>query len=228
MFKRFLCVAVWCLGFVGSSHAALSTSTTWDTLYPGIAGVQFNQDGGNGVTIGLGAHGYKNGILLPNDGVSTFYAQPGLYPEANPADGRANWSFDFFVDLTGYVTSGVYVELLMDSDPSAAQNMMGGMQPVPGALFGDSWNLEMDLLEAFMGVPFDPNANGIYDFRLSLFETDNPDVAMLTTSIRVIVGEQEVPEPGMLALMALALMALALMQQRRRQWPAASGSVNQR
>ena len=131
------------------------------------------------------------------------------------------------MDLTGYVTSGVYVELLMDSDPSAAQNMMGGMQPVPGALFGDSWNLEMDLLEAFMG-PFDPNANGIYDFRLSLFETDNPDVAMLTTSIRVIVGEQQVPEPGMLALMALALMALALMQQRRRQRPVASGSVSQR
>lgn len=213
MFKRILLVAVWCLGFLGNANAGLATSSTWNSMYPDVAGVQFNQNSFNGVTIGLGAHAYKNGVLLPNDGVSTFYAPTGQYLGNAPADGRANWSFDFFVNAGTYCQSCLRVLLQMDADPSANADLRDfGKQGLQLPVVGDSWNLEMDFLEGLNG-PFDPNANGTYDFVLSVFDTDAIDSAMVTTSIRVVVGE--VPEPGIFALMALALVAFAFVHQRR-------------
>ncbi len=208
MLKKLLTTAV-LTSFSLVSHAALQSISSWDTAYPSIAGVQFNAAQSNGVTVALGAHAYKNGVLLPNDGVSTYYAPTGTYL----AEDRANWSFDFLIDAGNYCVSCLRARLEMDSDPSAAQNFIGfGDLPLPAAFGADSWNMEMDFLETLLGA-FDPDADGIYDFRLAVFDTDAPTSAMVSTSIRVVVGT--VPEPGSLGLAAIGLLSAAALRRRR-------------
>lgn len=209
MLKKMLATAV-LASLSLNSQAALQSIASWDAVYPAIAGVEFNAAQFNGVTVALGAHAYKNGVFLPNDGTSTFYAQTGTYA----AEDRANWSFDFLIDARNYSLSSLSVRLEMDSDPSAAQNFGGFPDAgLPNAFIADSWNMEMDFLEAQLGA-FDPNANGIYDFRLSVFDSDNPNDAMVSTSMRVVVGT--VPEPGSLTLAALGLLGAAALRRRRR------------
>ena len=51
------------------AQAALVTYAPWDTAYAshGLAGVLFDVNTANGVTVALGAHAYKNGVSLPNE-----------------------------------------------------------------------------------------------------------------------------------------------------------------
>ena len=86
MFKRSLIAASTLLAF--GAQAALTTLTLWDATYPGIAGVEFNVSTGAAGTVAMAAHAYKNGVLLPNDGISVYQAQSGLF--AADGLGRAN------------------------------------------------------------------------------------------------------------------------------------------
>lgn len=70
MFKKSLIAASALLAF--GAQAALTTLPSWDAIYPSIAGVQLNVVTGAAGTVAMGAHAYKNGALLPNDGISTF------------------------------------------------------------------------------------------------------------------------------------------------------------
>ena len=73
-------------------------------------------------------------------------------------------------------------------------------------LVQNSWNMEF-FDDAGLGFPFDGNASGIYDFRLSASRlAGTPPLA--STNIQVIVGN--IPEPTTLALLFLGFASLGI------------------
>lgn len=203
-----------------SSHAGLTTYTPWDVAFAGngLAGVQFNVQSAAGVTVALGAHAYKNGVFLANDGVSTFQAANDVYlPDGK---GRANWSFDFAYDL-GTNCAGCMVTLKVDTDPTSGEVMRDlFVTNVLGNAYADSWNMEMNFADpagfaqlpgnGFVASPYDfnPYAASSTAFRL---EVRSANGALITaTDITV-----NVPEPGSLALAGLALAGLAMVRRRK-------------
>ena len=194
-----------------SAQAALQTYAPWDAGFPGIAGVQFNVNTGSGITVAMGAHAYKNGVLLPNNGVDTYNAQSGIYvPDGL---GRANWSFDFAVDKGAGSCVGCTVHLLVDKDPTAGTNfvdifnMLNGGVDVPLASGMNSWNMEMAFMTALV---YDFNPFGPSSTAFQLFVTDNAGARLVESDILV-----NVPEPASLALAGLALAALAGTRRRK-------------
>lgn len=187
---------------MSAAHATLVTlgAPYWPPAgSSGLGGVEFNVvNGPGGAFVALGAHPYKHGATMPNDGVSTFYGNTGTYPgEPN----RANWSFDWAFNVGSCTTCSLLLEF--DNDPSAAQNWTSfGQTPVlpAGTWASDSWNLEMGFLQALMG-PFDPNASGSYSFRETIFEGQR---AIASTLITV-----NVPEPGTILLLLIGLAGIA-------------------
>lgn len=196
-----------------SAQAALTSYAPWDAALSGppngLGGVQFNVQQANGVTVALGAHAYKNGVNLPNDGVSTFYAQPGTYAGPPAETNRANWSFDFAWNL-GTGCSGCSVWLGIDTDPTLGVNLQFGNLTAlgfPGNLPGESWNLEMGFLTAQYNFdPFSPSSTA---FRLEVRDGNNRDVVGSDITVNV-----NIPEPGSLALMGLGLAGLTLLRRR--------------
>ena len=185
------------------AQASLTTLPAWDTAYPGIAGVEFNVDSGAAGLVAMGAHAYKNGVLLPNDGISVYQAQSGLY--APDGLGRANWSFDFVYSLSTACT-GCKAFLQIDTDPSAATSYTDiDLTAVYGASAADSWNMKMGFLAP---IGFNAFAASSTDFRLVIRDASGADV--LGSAITVTV-----PEPTSLALAGLALAGLLAARRRK-------------
>lgn len=203
MLRRFVALT----GLSLISLAAHATLTTLPAPWPptgstGLENVLFNVNSANGVTVAVGAHAYKNSSFLPNDGISVFYAQPGIYP-GEPTKNYANWSFDFAYNLGNCTACSVFLQI--DTDPSTPLTFAEAqLNNVFGSSYLDSWNLEM----AFLGIDFNPQVASTTGFRLVVRE-GNQDI--LSTNITV-----EVPEPGTLALAGLALAGLGVVRRRNK------------
>ncbi len=186
------------------AQAALATYAPWDAALAGngLSGVLFDVQTNGNVTSALGAHAYKNGVSLPNDGVGTFYAQAGTYP-GEPD--RANWSFDWAFNLGTCSTCTVW--LGVDIDPTSGVNLVfGNITAVPQP---QSWNLMMGFLQA--GYAFDPFSASSTAFSLEIREGASRTAPLLVSSAITV----NVPEPGSLALAGLALAGLSTLRRRK-------------
>ena len=210
---RSIALAAVAVASFGAQAGALSTYQPWDDFYPdakGIDGVKFNVVSAQGVTVAMGAHAYKNGVNLANNGVDTYYAKGGIFSPDDPGKAYANWSFDFAWDLGGCTTCNVVLKVgtatLFDTSIPGVNALLFGGSTVPDDYF-QSWNMEMGFMNAALGSDFDPNAATSTKFSLEIRDSGR---ALAGSEITV-----NVPEPGSMALVGLALAGMALLRRRK-------------
>jgi hypothetical protein len=189
------------------AQAALTTYAPWNAAMPNLVGVEFNVVSANSITVALGAHAFKNGINLPNNGVDTFYAQPGTYAGPPPQGDRANWSFDFFVNRINSTCSDCTVSLFVDTDPTAGAHMVKLFETALGT-GGDSWNMEMAFITTVTGYDFNPYGSSSTAFALVVNSASGGEQVRSDITVNV-------PEPGSLALVGLALAGVAALRRRQ-------------
>ena len=195
------------------AHAGLTTLPSWNATFPNISGVVFDVNSAGGATVALGAHAYKNGVYLPNNGTDTFYANSGIYTADGETLGRANWSFDFAWSL-GTNCVGCTVHLMVDKDPTAGSNFVdlfathSAFSPlITMANYANSYNMEMNFIAPLV-YDFNPFAGSSTGFELQIRDSNGGLVVASDITVNV-------PEPGTLALAGLALAGLAVARRKQ-------------
>jgi hypothetical protein len=137
----------------------------------------------------IGIKGFERFVGdVANNGVDTFYAQPGF--SAFAPSGSATWNYVFAVDAGTNALSNYNVKLLVDFDPSAGTSFVeADYSSFLGASskFGDSQNLAFNFWSSLPGYQaFNAFAPGKYDFVLNVAPKSNPN-NVLSSAMSVVV-----------------------------------------
>ena len=215
-----------------STFAAGLLSAQTPTSHPGLTfsgtgipndQVVTNDSSSIGVLLGLTAtarcynpgSGQVCGPAVTNDGVETFFAQPGD-GQVNGTGFDAQWNFDFAAVGDNF---GLYsYTVFYDTDPAVGNGTTGSFS-IPLCITGfpfcfinaqDSENLR------FFDSTFDPTVNGQYEFDLVAYNVDG--LQSSSTQMFVDVGNvgAVVPEPATMSLLAMGLVGLAGVKRRKR------------
>jgi hypothetical protein len=156
------------------------------------------------ITVVLAATPRGVGPELANNGVDTFFADPG----AGSAPNRSKWNMDFDVNsslgnLAGYTLTLIYGK---EGGPMFTLNLITSFPDSTGA--PGSWQNSENLgFGQFGSLGFDPTATGIYDFAVQVQKGD-----FVGTSGTMHVNVGAVPDggstAGMLAAAGLGLFVL--------------------
>lgn len=153
-----------------------------------------------------------SGPPVANNGAGTYFAQPGVSPNAGGDNAGWNWNYAIVGNTTGY-----NFRLFADVDPATgtpASSYLDFTLALGTGAVGSSNQSTQDSQNLGFGAPtfyaFNPNASGEYHFSIRAFKNADNSLAD-EVAIRVTV----VPEPEAYGL-ALAGMGVVLFAMRRR------------
>lgn len=171
-----------------------------------------------GITATARCAGVVCGNTVTNDGVRTFFADPGA-----PFGGSlSGWNFDW--SITGTTVAALTYRLVYNLDPAVGDANFGYLNILFPFGNQDSQNPGFAFLGSSIpgyvtppsGGPFDPNVDGEYYFSLEAYTLAGNLAGHVDMFVNVGDPSAVTPEPATMTLLATGLVGMAGMARRRR------------